>query len=100
MALRRLLVTADDQTRLALWLPLATVANWIEGRPHPRRPGVETWSVTVFDPDTDLLLEAARRAGATVEEIDGADDDETYRLLVGTAGSGWAAASPGGPTTG
>lgn len=94
MAVRFLLVTAPStRGRLTLWMATSLYANWIEGRPHPRREGIETWKVTVIDgAHATALLDVAGRLGATVEEIDGADEDETYRLLVGTPGSGWAEA--------
>lgn len=89
MTVRHLLVTAPDlHTRMRLWLPSAYVANWLEGRPN--RHGTETWAVTIFDEHAETFLANARTLGVTVEEIDGAGDDESYRLLVGAPGSGWA----------
>ena len=88
MSVRHLLVTAADEPRMRLWIRTTMVANWIEGRPN--RHGTETWSVTIMDVHADPFLELARRMdGVTVEEIEGAGDDESYRLLVGAPGRGW-----------
>jgi hypothetical protein len=91
MSVHSLLVTAAEGPKFDQWLVTATYANWIEGRENPR--GGETWHVTCFDENFDDFLGAARRTGVTVEEIDGAGDEERYRLLVGEPGTGWDGAS-------
>jgi hypothetical protein len=88
MGVHAFLVTGDNETRRAMWQITATYANWLEGRGRPERPG-ETWQVMVFDEQAEHFLSAARRVGATVEEIDGAGDDERYVLRVGEPGTGW-----------
>lgn len=86
MAVHRYLVTANDAQKWHLWQATAAAANWIDGRTHDRS---ETWLVTVYGEHTAAFLEAARAAGATVEEIQGAGDTETYELRVGEPGTGW-----------
>lgn len=91
MSVHRFLVTAEQGPKFDLWPHTAMYANWIEGRENPR--GGETWLVTVFGEDTDRFLAAARAtSGVTVEEIDGAGEQERYRLLVGEPGTGWESA--------
>jgi hypothetical protein len=97
MTVRYLLVTAPDDARMTLWAASSLYANWIEGRPN--RHGSETWYVTLADGTQrrpvglgDAFLAVAAKLGATVEEIEDRPDtwDESYRLLVGAAGTGWA----------
>lgn len=87
------LVTGEDEQRWNAWEPTAVYANWIEGRRAKGRATAETWLVTCFDESRETFLAAAKNAGVTVEEIEGTDDQETYKLLVGEPGTGWA---PGG----
>jgi len=83
----RYLVTAPVHLRLAMWAATAAFANWIEGRGPEDR---ETWLVTCFGQHADSFLEAARDTGVTVEQIEGAGDDERYVMLAGEPGSGWS----------
>jgi hypothetical protein len=86
----RLLVTGGDSERVALWVNIGAQSNWIEGRENAH--GTETWLVTVFaDSRSRFLNMVGFYEGLTVEEIEGAGDSETYRLLVGKPGTGWAA---------
>lgn len=87
MTVRRYLVTGDEPAKWEAWLPAAMYANWIEGRENGSDR--ETWLVTCFDENSAAFLATAKAAGVTVEEIEGAGDSETYRLLVGEPGSGW-----------
>jgi hypothetical protein len=82
----RFLVTAAEGPKFDLWSVTGFFANWIEGRPNGER---ETWLVTVFDEAAGSFLDAARPAGVTVEEIEGAGDDERYVMRVGEPGTGW-----------
>lgn len=86
MTVHRYLVTATGDLKMDLWMATAGHSNWIEGRENGER---ETWLVTVFNPESATFLAAAESTGATVEEIDGGDETETYRLVVGTPGTGW-----------
>ncbi len=86
MSVHRFLVTAPIHLRLAVWADTAAFANWIEGRGPQDR---ETWLVTSFSQHADSFLEVARDIGVTVEEIEGAGDDERYVMLVGEHGTGW-----------
>jgi hypothetical protein len=88
MSVARYLVTATDEQKWALWEQTAAVANWIEGRRHSGG-GRETWLVTVYGEHATTVLDIARAVGATVEEIQGAGDTETYELRVGEPGTGW-----------
>lgn len=87
MTVHRYLVTGDAAQRMEAWMPVAGYTNWIEGRENGADR--ETWLVTGFAEHRVPFLAAAKAAGVTVEEIEGAGDDETYRLLVGEPGSGW-----------
>lgn len=89
MTVRRFLVTGEDDQRIAAWEPTAGYANWIEGRRAPGRAAAETWLVTCYAEHGAPFLAHAKAAGVTVEEIEGADDSESYTLLVGEPGSGW-----------
>jgi hypothetical protein len=82
----RYLVTGDQDAKWAHWQRTAYYANWIEGRENGDR---ETWLVTCYDDTSAAFLEAAGAAGATVEEIHGAGESESYELCVGPPGSGW-----------
>ncbi len=82
----RYLVTATVDLKMDTWAVTGMFANWIEGRENGDR---ETWLVTVFDRDSSSFLDAARNIGVTVEEIEGADDTESYTMVVGELGSGW-----------
>ena len=90
---RRYLVTADVRPRIEVHLYTGMYANWIEGRAAPgatKDNDRETWLVTVYGEHADNFLNAARGVpGVTVEEIEGADDTETYLLRVGEPGTGW-----------
>ena len=87
VTVHRYLVTGDDAQRVDAWTSTAMFANWIEGRENGDR---ETWIVTCFDENSASFLEAVKTAGATAEEIEGAGETETYKLLIGEPGSGWA----------
>jgi hypothetical protein len=87
MSVHRLLVTSDADRRMDVWAATGTYANWIEGRENGDR---ETWLVTCFDDHREAFLAAACAAGVTVERIDGAGEDESYELLAGEPGTGWA----------
>jgi hypothetical protein len=91
MSVHRFLVTAPIGERMDMWAVTAIFANWIEGRGPEDR---ETWLVTCFDEHAQGFLEAGRRSGVTVEEVEGAGDDERYVMRVGEPGTGWEA----GPT--
>ena len=92
MTVHRYLVTGDVAQRMDAWIPTASYANWIEGR--ERGENRETWLVTCFSEHTEAFLTGAEAAGVTVEEIEGAGDDESYRLIFGEPGSGWDPAAP------
>jgi hypothetical protein len=83
---RRLLVTAPIGERMDMWAATAVFANWIEGRGPENR---ETWLVTCFGEHAPGFLDAARKIGVTVEQVEGAGDDERYVMLVGEPGTGW-----------
>lgn len=85
----RYLVTGSADLKMSLWAATGMFTNWLEGRPNGDR---ETWLVTVYDQQSESFLTAAETAGLTVEEIEGGGDTESYRLLVGAAGTGWARA--------
>ena len=85
-SLRRFLVTAGTGERMSLWAAMATVSNWIEGRGPEER---QTWLVMVIGDGADAFLGAARTLGVTVEELEGAGDEEHRTLLVGEPGTGW-----------
>jgi len=85
------LVTADLGTRMDLWAATAMVTNWLEGRGPAER---ETWMVMCPGEHGEAFLAAARQLGATVEEIEGAGDDERYVLRVGEPGTGWQPPKP------
>jgi len=83
------LVTTPPNEHFDLWAATAMVSNWIESR-HGNN-GV-TWQVMVPADAGPQFIEAARKLGGiTVEEIEGAGDDERYVALVGEPGSGWRA---------
>lgn len=87
MSVHRYLVTGTEDQKWDAWLPTAPYANWIEGRENGEDR--ETWLVTCMDEHAEFFLNSARTAGATVEEIEGAGDSETYTLVTGAPGSGW-----------
>jgi hypothetical protein len=72
-----------------LWAATAMMSNWLEGRDAGGER--QTWLVTTFGNPSGLLT-AAETIGVTVEEIDVGDDGESYQMLVGRPGSGWAGA--------
>lgn len=83
------LVTAPENERINLWANTAVYANWLDGRENAA--GTETWHVMVFDEHAaDFLGIATDIQGLTVEEIEGAGDTETYILVAGVPGTGWA----------
>lgn len=83
------LVTAPPGEHMGLWAATATVTNWIEGRAG--RNGT-TWQVMVMGGNGPAFLEVARKLGGiTVEEIEGAGDEERFVLVVGEPGTGWTA---------
>lgn len=88
MSVHRFLVTGLEPTGIRLGVVTGLYAHWIEARDNQH--GTLTWLVTVLDSHGERFLEAARRVGATVEEIEGADDTERYLLRVGEPGTGWA----------
>lgn len=90
MTVHRYLVTGEDDQRMAAWTSTAFYANWIEGRRTQGRAAAETWIVTCFADNSEAFLATAKASGVTVEEIEGSGDAETYKLLVGEPGSGWA----------
>ncbi len=81
------LFTGPLSARMDTWAATGMFTNWIEGRGPDDR---QTWLVTCFDDRAHSFLEAARLVGATVEEIEGAGDDERYVLRVGEPGTGWS----------
>lgn len=87
MTVHSYLVTGDQDQKWDAWLPTAAFANWIEGRANG--DDRETWLVTCMDEHAGFFISSARAAGATVQEIDGAGDSETYTLITGAPGSGW-----------
>lgn len=87
------LITSSFDERMDLWSATAMVANWIEGRGPEGR---ETWQVMVYGEHSEAFLDAARKAAVTVEEVHGAGDSETYELLIGEPGTGWAKEASGG----
>jgi len=84
MSVHRYLVTAPEDQRIDMWRATGAFANWLDGRE-------ETFLVTCFDDNAQQFLDAARATKVTVQEIHGGDDTETYELLVGEPGTGWAA---------
>lgn len=82
----RYLITAPIAERMDTWAATGMFANWIEGRGPEDR---QTWLVTCFDHHAPSFLAAARNIGVTVEEIEGAGDDERYVLIAGEPGTGW-----------
>jgi hypothetical protein len=83
------LVTTPPDEHMGLWAATATTSNWIKSRPG--KNGV-TWQVMVPGDSGPQFLDAARRLGdITVEEIEGAGDEERFVLLVGEPGTGWQA---------
>lgn len=82
------LVTASFDQRMDMWAATATFSNWFEGRGPQDR---QTWHVACVRECTDAFLGVARTLGVTVEEIQGAGDDERYVLLAGEPGTGWTA---------
>lgn len=91
MDLGRFLATSPISERMDMWAATATYTNWIEGRRGPKDR--ETWLVMCVGEYVSDFLEVARRAGVTVERIEGAGDDERYVMLVGEPGTGWNAPS-------
>ena len=87
----RFLLTAPMGLRMDTWAATAMFTNWIDGRGPEDR---QTWLVTCFDAHAHSFLQAARNIGVTVEEIEGAGDDERYVMLVGEPGTGWLATAP------
>jgi hypothetical protein len=85
---RRFLVSGLVEGRMRMWAATGSYTNWIEGREN--RHGTETWLVTVFDEHGSYFLDAARVCPVTLEEITGAGDDESYEMLFGDPGTGWA----------
>jgi hypothetical protein len=83
MTVHRYLVTAPEGPRMDMWAATGSFANWLDGRD-------ETFLVTCFDEDSEQFLAAARATAVTVQEIQGGGDTETYDLLVGEPGTGWA----------
>jgi hypothetical protein len=82
----RYLFTAPFDLRMDTWAATGMFTNWIEGRGPEDR---QTWLVICFDQDSASFLDVARTISVTVEEIEGAGDDERYVLLVGEPGTGW-----------
>lgn len=68
----RYLITTPIGEHHGVWMATGSVANWLEGRENGE--GRETWLVTVFSEDAELVLDAARKAGVTVQEVLGAGD--------------------------
>jgi hypothetical protein len=91
VSVHKFLVTAPIGERMDTWAATAMFANWIQGwGPEDR----QTWLVTCLDGHyANSFLDAARNIGVTVEEIEGAGDDERYVMLVGDPGSGWRGAA-------
>ena len=83
---RRFLVTATIDQRMSLWAATAVLSNWLDARGPEER---ETWLVMVTGEGADVFLEVAGRLGVTVEELEGAGDEEHWTLLVGEPGTGW-----------
>lgn len=88
----RVLLTTSEQGRLVAWAKTASIANWIEGRRNYH--GSKTWIITVGASDFERFMELVKGIdnAVTVERIHGAGDSETYEMLVGTPGEGWARA--------
>ena len=84
--IRRFLITAPVKLRMDTWAATSMFANWIEGRGPEDR---QTWLVTCYAAHAHTFLESAELIGVTVEEIEGAGDEEHYVMLVGESGSGW-----------
>jgi len=83
----RALVTGEQHDLIRTAARTGFYANWIDSK---QKDGRETHIVTVFDNERSQFLSTAKETGVTVEEIHGAGDDETYELLVGAPGTGWA----------
>lgn len=83
----RFLVTAPIGQRIDIWAVTGRYANWIEGRGPAER---ETWLVTCFDQHAARFRRTcAARDKTTLEEIEGAGDDERYTLVSGNPEAGW-----------
>jgi hypothetical protein len=76
------LVTGTDEQRIDLQLATGQVTNWLELRG-------QTAFIMAFDEHLDGFLKLATKCGVTVQRIEGAGDNETFRLLVGEEKSGW-----------
>jgi hypothetical protein len=85
-----LLVTGSFEKTLDWHMAVMLVANGHERRPNV--DGMDTVHYTIFDDHLEGALDAAKKLELTVEEIyweEGAEE-ESYRLLVGDIGRGWA----------
>lgn len=80
---RYLVTTPDPEARQDFHLRVGFVGNVIDQRS-------DTVFYTVMGENAEGFLEAAREVGVTVEELHGGGESETYELLIGEAGSGWA----------
>ena len=73
---RGLLVTGEQPNVLQFWTPLAMVLNHIDGKDR-------TWHFTLWNdpPVLDAVVESAKQAGVSLQEIVGRGDNETYETL-------------------
>lgn len=94
MTMHGMLVTVpDEEQHFPLWIVTAGYSNWLGDREGKNG---WTWHVMVPGEHKDRFLAAARAVlevpvRIAVEEIDGAGEGETYRLLAGEPGTGWEA---------
>lgn len=82
---------ADEGHHLSLWFNTWGISNWLDAREG--KSGI-TWHVMVPDEHMENFLVSARAlcergCSLTVEEIEGAGDGETYKLLAGNPHCGW-----------
>lgn len=76
MSVRRLLVTGTDAQLLDFHLAVCLALNAIERRGN-------TIAYTCMAESWDEAILVAKKVGATVQEIHGAGDSETYELICG-----------------
>lgn len=80
---RGLLVTGEQPNIMDFWMPLAGVLNTMV-----RRDRTTHFTLWNDPPVLDAVVESARRAGVSVQEIVGAGDSERYETLHETPGAG------------
>jgi hypothetical protein len=88
MTVHRYLVTASLDDRMSIWAATAARCNWIDGKENG--PERETWLVTAYDKDAELIKTACQaQPETTLQEIEYAGDTEEYVLVCGDPDRGW-----------